>query len=145
MTTTDPRDAHAPCPWCGEQAVRVMLTNPEPECGEILRQEDYGDGVDGEAHAFCHTCGAHCAPVYVRLYCAEDYDEALAMASSNWNNRKGAADSDAAIRAEARRYRRLLHEGLRFMIGGKLHRTKAETDAAIDALPDPPPGSASRM
>ena len=39
--------------------------------------------------------------------------------------------------ADARRYRKLLHAGLRFMAGGVLHQTKAETDAAIDALPDP--------
>lgn len=142
---TDHRDALEPCPWCGDQAARVMLTNPEPELGEILRQEDYGDGVDGDARAFCHTCGAACAAVGVRLYTAEDYDEAVAMATDSWNNRQGAATADAAIRADARRYRRLLHEGLRFMANGKLHRTKAETDAAIDALPDPKPGSASRM
>lgn len=43
-------------------------------------------------------------------------------------------DQDAA---DARRYRKLLHAGLRFMARGVLHKTKAETDAAIDALPDP--------
>ncbi|EOE3388215.1 Lar family restriction alleviation protein [Pseudomonas aeruginosa] len=144
MTSTDPRDALAPCPWCGEQATRVILTHPEPECGEILRQEDYGDGVDGDAQAFCHMCGARCAAVGVTLYTAEDYDEAIALAASTWNDRKGAEVADAAIRADARRYRRLLHEGLRFMAGGKLHQTKAETDAAIDAL-EPAPASASRM
>lgn len=143
---TDPRDDLAGCPWCGALAARVMLTNPEPECGEILRLEDYGDeGVEADAHAFCHMCGAQCAPVGVHLFDASDYDEALAMAASSWNNRQGAADADAAIRADARRYRRLLHQGLRFMANGVLHKTKAETDAAIDALPDPPPGSASRM
>lgn len=146
MTTTDPRDLFEPCPWCGAQATRVILTNPEPECGEILRQDDYGDdGLEGDARAFCHMCGASCAPVGVLLHTAEDYDEALAMAASQWNVRQRAEDASAAIRADARRYRRLLHEGLRFMAGGKLHKTKAETDAAIDALPDPPPASASRM
>lgn len=145
MTTTDPRDTLAPCPWCGEQATRVMLTHPEPECGEIPRQEDYGDGVDGDAQAFCHMCGARPAAVGVTLYTAADYDEAIALAVSTWNDRKGAAAGDSAIRADARRYRRLLHEGMRFMADGKLHKTKAETDAAIDALPEPAPGTASRM
>lgn len=134
---TSQRDALEPCPWCGEQATRLMLTNPEPELGEILRQEDYGDGVDGDARAFCHMCGAECAPVGVRLYTAEDYDEAIAMAASSWNNRQRAATADAATRADARRYRKLLQAGLRFMAGGVLHKTKAETDAAIDSLPDP--------
>lgn len=46
----------------------------------------------------------------------------------------GADDQEAA---DARRYRKLLQAGLRFMAGGVLHKTKAETDAAIDALPDP--------
>lgn len=46
----------------------------------------------------------------------------------------GRGDQDAA---DASRYRKLLHAGLRFMASGVLHKTKAETDAAIDALPDP--------
>lgn len=46
----------------------------------------------------------------------------------------GRGDQDTA---DAIRYRKLLHLGLRFMAGGVLHKTKAETDAAIDALPDP--------
>ncbi|WP_181418832.1 hypothetical protein [Aquipseudomonas alcaligenes] len=47
------------------------------------------------------------------------------------------ASRDDQEAADARRYRKLLQAGLRFMAGGVLHKTKAETDAAIDALPDP--------
>lgn len=143
--TTAPRDQLEGCPFCGGPA-RALVTTPAPEYGLIIRQVDYGeDGLEVEVQASCHECGAGCYPLERTLYTAEDYDEAIAHAAQGWNDRRRAAQADALVRADARRYRRLLHEGLRFMAHGKLHRTKAETDAAIDAMPDPSPATASRM
>jgi hypothetical protein len=123
-----------------------MVLNDSPDRGEVLRLDDYGDdGVAVEAFVFCHMCGARAAKFETTLFSAEDYDDALATAERLWEDRAGGEKAADAIKADARRYRRLLHEGMRFRIGGVTHESKAATDAAIDALPEPPPGSASRM
>jgi hypothetical protein len=123
-----------------------MVLNDSPDRGEVLRLDDYGDdGLEVEAVVFCHMCGARAAKFQTTIFSAEDYDDALATAVGSWENRAGGERAVEAVKADARRYRRLLHEGLRFRIGGTTHATKAATDAAIDALPDPPAASASRM
>lgn len=135
----------SPCPFCGGPA-KAIVTSGWPDSTHIDRGADFGeDGVDIESHVFCHECGASGALYESDCFEVEDYDNALAAAIERWESRTNPVEVAEAVKADARRYRRLLHEGLRFMIGGVLHKTKEATDAAIDALPAPPPGSASRM
>lgn len=135
----------SPCPFCGGPA-KAIVTSGWPDSTYIDRQADFGeDGVDIESHVFCHECGASGALYESDCFDVDDYDKALAAAIEKWEARTNPAEVVEAVKADARRYRRLLHEGLRFRIAGVTHESKAATDAAIDALPEPPPGSASRM
>jgi hypothetical protein len=135
----------SPCPFCGGPA-KAIVTSGWPDSTYIARQEDFGeDGADIESHVFCHECGASGATYESDCFDGDDYDTALAKAIENWEKRTNPVDVAEAVKADARRYRRLLHQGLRFMAGGVLHKTKEATDAAIDAMPEPPPASASRM
>nr|WP_177429601.1 MULTISPECIES: hypothetical protein [unclassified Pseudomonas] len=67
----------------------------------------------------------------------DECSETLATLSADQVAELMNASPDDQEAADARRYRKLLQAGLRFMAKGVLHKTKAETDAAIDALPDP--------
>ena len=135
----------SPCPFCAGPAVAIV-TSEWPDYTRIARQEDFGEnGVDIESHVFCHECGARGAAYASDCFDGDDYDRALEAAIEKWEARASPLAIAEAVKADARRYRKLLHQGMRFMSGGILHKTKGATDAAIDAMPEPPPASASRM